>query len=117
MSRPSVLKELLSLYDKHDGFKQQLEMYSRQVDAKEFAFFRDMLLTMKGVMMSDVFSHSFSELGAADKDVMQRTYYQLNQWLDFMLGPMKVINAKKSRLVQMNPTRGKATPSPQGKEK
>jgi hypothetical protein len=48
---------------------------------------------------------------------MQRTYYQLNQWLDFMLGPMKAINAKKSRLVQMNLTQGKARPSQGGKEK
>jgi hypothetical protein len=115
MSRPSVLKELLTLYEKHDAFKQQLETYSRQLEAGDFKFFRDMLLTMKGVILSDVFSNSFSELGAADKDVMQRTYYQLNQWLDFMLGPMKAINAKKSRLVQMNLTRGKAT-EPKGRK-
>jgi hypothetical protein len=115
MSRPSVLKELLSLYEKHDGFKQQLETYSRQVDAKEFAFFRDMLLTMKGVILADVFSHSFSELGAADKDVMQRTYYQLNQWLDFMLGPIRAIQAKKNRLVKLstNTTAGKSASSQQ----
>ena len=116
MSRPSVLKELLTLYEKHDAFKQQLETYSRQIEAGEFKFFRDMLLTMKGVILADVFSNSFSELGAADKDVMQRTYFQLNQWLDFMLGPMKAINAKRSRLVQMNLTKGKARPSQGGKE-
>jgi hypothetical protein len=117
MNRPSVLRELLTLYEKHDAFKQQLETYSRQLEAGEFKFFRDMLLTMRGVILADVFSNSFTELGAADKDAMQRTYYQLNQWLDFMLGPMKVINAKKSRLVQMNLTQGKARPSPGGKEK
>jgi hypothetical protein len=116
MSRPSVLRELLTLYEKHDAFKQQLETYSRQLEVGEFKFFRDMLLTMKGVILADVFSAQFSELGAADKDVMQRTYYQLNQWLDFMLGPMKAINAKKSRLVQMNLTKVKATETKGRKE-
>lgn len=115
MSRPSVLRELLNLYEKHDAFKQQLETYARQMESKDFQFFRDMLLTMKGVILADVFSASFSELGAADKDVMQRTYYQLNQWIDFLLGPMKVIQAKKNHLVQM-PTVGKARPNPGRKE-
>ena len=102
MNNRNAVTELLRLYEKNDGFKQQLETYSRQLESKEFKFFRDMLLTMKGVILTDVFSKGFSELGAADKDVLQRTYYQLNQWIDFMIAPMKAINEKKDRLVQLN---------------
>lgn len=112
MSSRSPLNELLNLYDKHDGFKQQLDTYARQVDMKEFQFFRDMLMTMKGVILTDVFSRKFTELGAADKDVLQRTYFQLNQWLDFMISPLKTIQSKKTPLVnQANPTKRKAGPS------
>ena len=116
MNSRNAVTELLRLYDKHDGFKQQLETYSRQMETKEFKFFRDMLLTMKGVILADVFSKGFSELGAADKDVLQRTYFQLNQWIDFMIAPMKAINEKKNRLVQLNLTSGMARPSQSGKE-
>lgn len=116
MNSRNAVTELLRLYNKNDAFKQQIETYSRQMETGAFKFFRDMLLTMKGVILADMFSQGFSELGAADKDVLQRTYYQLNQWIDFMIAPMKAINEKKDRLVQMNLTSGKARPSQSGKE-
>ena len=112
MSSRSPLSELLKLYEKHEGFKQQLETYSRQLELGEFKFFKDMLLTIKGVMLADVFSKGFSDLPAGEKDVLQRTYFNLNQWLDFMIQPMREINVKKGRLVNLaNPTKGKAGPS------
>lgn len=112
MSRRSPLNELLRLYDKHEPFRQQLEMYARQLETGEHSFLRDMLLTMKGVILADVFSTEFSELGAADKDVLQRTYYNLNLWIDFLIAPMKAINEKKVRMAKLaGPTKGKANPS------
>lgn len=112
MSRRSPLSEILRLYDRHEPFRQQLEMYARQLEQGDHAFFRDMLLTMKGVILADVFSTEFSELGAADKDVLQRTYFHLNQWIDFLVSPLKAINEKKARMAKLaNPTRGKASPN------
>jgi len=75
-----------------------MENYSRQMDLPDFKFFKDMLLTIKGSILADMFSSDFTNLDPTEKDVWQRTYFNLNQWLDFLIMPSRYINAKKAKL-------------------
>ncbi len=99
MSRRNFLSELLKLHESNESVKRGIESYSRQMDSPDFKFFKDMLLTIKGSILSDMFSHEFTELGADEKDVLQRTYFNLNQMLDFLIAPTRFIQKKKSRLI------------------
>ena len=99
MSRRSLLNELLKLHDGNESVKRGVDGYNRRIDDPEFKFFKDMLLTIKGSILSDMFSHDFTELPADEKDVMQRTYYNLNTMLDFLIAPNRFIQAKKSKLI------------------
>ena len=76
-----------------------MESYSRQMDLPDLKFFKDMLLTIKGTMLADMFSNEFTNLTADEKDVWQRTYFNLNQWLDFLLSPSRYMTVKKSRIM------------------
>ena len=58
-----------------------------------------MLLTIKGSILIDVFSKDFTDLEANEKDVMQRTYFNINQLLDFLIAPSRYIQARKSRVL------------------
>lgn len=97
--RNHPLNELLKLHETNDAVKRGIESYGRLLDQPDFKFFRDMLLTMKGTILNDMFSQTFTELDATEKDVAQRTYYYLNSVLDFLIGPTRYIQAKKSRLL------------------
>jgi len=66
---------------------------------------------MKGVMASDMFSRTFTDLDQTEKDVMQKTYYQMDQILVFLLNPSGWMK-RKSRWQQFNPMGKK----PKGKE-
>jgi hypothetical protein len=68
------------------------------MDLPDFKFFRDMLLTIKGTILQDMFSSEFTNLDANEKDVQQRTYFHLNQWLDFMIAPQRYITQRKAKL-------------------
>lgn len=69
-------------------------------------------MTIKGVMAGDMFSRRFTDLDQTEKDVMQKTYYQMDQILTFLLNPLGWMR-RKSRWQQLNPMGNKS----KGKEK
>ena len=97
MSRRNLLNDLLKLHESNDAVKRGMENYTRQVEQPDMKFFKDMLLTIKGSILIDVFSKDFTDLEANEKDVMQRTYFNINQLLDFLIAPTRYIQAKKAR--------------------
>jgi len=44
---------------------------------------------MKGIMATDMFSRQHTALSPVEKDVTQRTYYNIDQMLTFLLDPLK----------------------------
>lgn len=97
MSKRNLLNELIKLHDANDAVKRGVESYSRQMDLPDFKFFKDMLLTIKGSILADMFSRDFTELDANEKDVLQRTYFHMNTVLDFLIAPSRYIQKKKAR--------------------
>lgn len=108
------LKIFSDLYTQNDRFREELDQYTRMISSTDFEFFKNCLLTLKGAILSDVFSRSFTELDQTEKDVEQRVYYKLNQWLDFFVNPRKWMEQKKS--LQTRLTGSEAVPSKPGKE-
>lgn len=107
----ALLNQFIELYDNEEEYRRRLANYQRVLKTEEWAFLRDSLMTIKGVMMGDMFSRRFTDLDQQEKDVAQKTYYQMDQILTFLLNPSGWIK-KRSKWQQLNPM-GK----PKGKEK
>lgn len=75
-----------------------------------------MLITIRGSIAEEMLSKEFTSLNQAEKDVMQRTYHNIDQMLIFLMNPLRWI-AKKSRWKQMIDLKGKVNPNQKGKEK
>lgn len=98
----NLLSQFIDLYDNEEEYRKQLARYSHATKTKEWAFFRDTLMMIKGVMASDMFSRRFTDLDQQEKDVNQRTYRNIDQILTFLLNPSGWIK-KRSGWQQLNP--------------
>ena len=108
----NLLNQFIELYDTEEEYRRQLANYSHATKSNEWAFFRDTLMMIKGVMASDMFSRRFTDLDQQEKDVTQKTYHNIDQILTFLLNPGGWIK-KRSRWQQLNPMGNKS----KGKEK
>ncbi len=108
----TLINELLETYDKHDGFKQELEKYHHFITSDEGKFVFDVLKLCQTSVVNEVISLRFTKMTAQEKDVGQKVIYQLNQIFTFLMGPMREVNKKAARKRLM----GAATPNPAGKE-
>ena len=91
----NLLKQFSTYYDNSEEFRRQQDEFERILKTKEWSFFRDCLITVKGVMMQEMLSYKFTDLPETEKDVMQRTFYNINQILDYLLSPGGWIRRKK----------------------
>jgi len=83
----SLLKEIQDFMENDDGFRQKAASYSRTMKTQELEFMQSAILIIKGIMMKDMLSYQHTNSDAYDKDVVQRTYYSINQILDFLSNP------------------------------
>ena len=92
----NLLNQFLELYKKNEAFQQELGQLDRAKATKEWKFYTDLLITIKGIMATDMFSKHHTLLDEREKDVIQRTYYNIDQMLTFLLNPVRWIE-KRSR--------------------
>jgi hypothetical protein len=98
--RQNRMKHLLNklvTFHKNEEFNRRLDAYSRALKTEEWKFLRDTLFIMRSEMIQDMFSKKHTDLDDNEKDVTQRTYYNINQVLEFLLEPKKWIK-RKTRL-------------------
>ena len=113
----SLISELLSTYEKYDEFKRKLENYHHYVQGDEGEFVRDVLKTTKLAIAMEMFTARYTKLPAGEKDVQQRTFYQIDQMLDFLMAPMRVINERSKKMSTYGPQlMGTGKPNPARKE-
>lgn len=93
----NLINQLLDTYERHDEFKRQLENYHNFVQGDEGRFVYDVFKTSKLTMLQELLSWRYTKLTATEKDVQQRTIYQLDQMLEFLMAPMRMVNERKSR--------------------
>jgi hypothetical protein len=98
-----LLREFRVLYSTNTEFKQQLENYQRAVKSKEWKFFKDAVLTVKGMIYVEMLSSRFTNLDPQEKDTLQKVYFEIVQMLEFLSEPLKWIK-QKSKWTGFKPT-------------
>lgn len=90
----NLLTPLIELSD-NDEFERRQADYERMLKSQQWSFVRDTYFTVRSRMLSDMLSLEYTNLDQTEKDVRQRAYYQIEQFLDFISNPTKWIRYKK----------------------
>jgi hypothetical protein len=106
-----LLNSFIELANTNEQFRQRLGDYERVSKSKQWQFVRDVLLTIKGTILDDMLSMKHTKLDPVEKDVRQRTYYQINILLDFLMEPSMWIKKKRKFL----PTVRQGNTKPKGR--
>ena len=94
-----LLKDIQEYMENDDSFRRKAAFYSSEMKKNELAFLNEAILIIRGIMANDLFSFKHTNSDAFEKDVTQRTYYNINQILDFLANPEGWFR-KKNRLQQ-----------------
>jgi hypothetical protein len=92
------------MFLKDEKFRQNLDSYVRFLGTQDGLFFKTMLQTMMSMMVEDMLSKRYTQLGAVDKDVEQRAYQQIYEILLFLTGPSKWIREKTAYKMSVVPS-------------
>jgi hypothetical protein len=106
----SLLNKFVIHYSQFEEFQRQVDEYERAIQTKEWKFLKDTILVIKSEMIQQLLSKEFTDMNAEDKDVLQKTYYNINQILDYLESParwFKHINRFKQVLTPNFKSKGK----------
>ncbi len=95
-----LVSDFLKEFITNEQFRDKASHYERALKSPDWEFLRDVIYMMKNKMAEDIFSKRYTDLDAAEKDVAQRAYFQINIILDFLLNPVGWINKKRMLLKQ-----------------
>lgn len=112
-----ILRDILDQYTKSEEEAQRLDRFVRLYQNEDFKFFKDCIFTIRGFMANDLLSDRHTKLAADEKDIEQRAYKQVWDFLEFMLEPRKFARKtsefrlyNKKQLEKIQPTlQGKKT--------
>jgi len=97
------MRNLVSIFEElfreHDGFQRDATDFTRAMKSEQWKFLTDAILMIRGEMANDMFSYGYTKSDPIEKDVTQRTYYNVNQILDFLINPNRWVQ-KKSKIKQ-----------------
>ena len=92
------MRNLVNIFEKvfnsNDEFTRQAVNYSRVIKTEEWQFLVNAILLIKGSMSNDMFSKQYTDMSDGEKDVVQKTYYQTMQILEFLANPHSWINKR-----------------------
>jgi len=92
----NLLKEFTVYFQQSEEFQRRLIEYERVKDSDAWKLHKEMLLMMRGIMANEFFSKRYTDLNATEKDILQKTIYNINQIIGFLLEPLGYI--KKQNL-------------------
>jgi hypothetical protein len=84
-----ILKDILDQHTKNEEDAYKLERFVRLYQNEDFKFFKDCIFIIRGFMANDLLSDRYTKLDATEKDVQQRAYKYMWDFLEFMLDPRK----------------------------
>ena len=102
--------QFVKLYD-NEEFARRVNGYERALKTEEWRFLRDVILIIKGTMANDMFTKAHTDLSQEEKDVVQKTYFNINQILDFLSEPSMWIRRKSQILQTANRIKNKVMPN------
>ena len=104
------LKQFVLLCNTSEDYQQKLARLSNIVKSEEWKLVIEILWSIKNDMAIELLqSTKFIKEDISNKDITQRVYHNIAEWIDFLTNPMKWI-AKKGRiqLISNNLKAGKA---------
>jgi hypothetical protein len=93
----NLVSQFAEYFAQNEEFRRRALNYTRMIESEEFKFYQDSLLSLKGVMANDMFSRSHTSLSAEEKDIIQRTYYNIDQILTFLSNPLNWVKKRSSK--------------------
>lgn len=92
----NLLNHFVTLLEQSEEFQRELVNFQNAIKTPQWKFYNQVLMIIKGTIAHEMFSRHFTDLDPKEKDVMQRTYFNIDQMLIFLLNPLKWIR-KRSR--------------------
>jgi len=103
--------QFYEIFEKNEAFQRELLNFDRALKTPEWAFFVGVLRLMQGRMLEHMVSKEYTFLDEVEKDVIQRTYYNINQILTFLLAPAGWVRKKSKWKQVLSNQIGKAKPN------
>ena len=88
------LSQLAKSYQSDDEFKGRMDKFQRALKSEEWRFFIMLCMAMKNHMATGMFKPEYTKLPANEKDIIQRSFAQVNEMLDFFMGPLSWFQKK-----------------------
>ena len=107
--------QFVEVFEKNETFQQELLKFEHALKTTEWKFFISVLRLMQGRMLEHMVSKEYTLLDEREKDVTQRTYYNINQILVFMMSPLGWVQKRRKWKQGLSNQTGKVKPN-QGKE-
>jgi len=107
-----VKKLIFKLSDHYADFEKNnrsITAYAQMENHPGWSVHKEMLLLLRGLIAEDLLSQKFTELDATEKDVQQRAYSAVDDFIQFLLNPLaqakkraKIINFKRTQRNEFN---------------
>ena len=92
------LNKFVVVCENNEEYKRKMNNLIRVVKSEEWLFVVQILWSIKNDMASDLLtSEKYMKDDPQSKDITQKVYYNIGEWIDFLTNP-RVWIAKKSRL-------------------
>jgi len=106
-----LLSEFLPHFEKNETYQRELLKYDKALNTEEWRFMVASIRMIQGKMLEHMFSKDYTGLDITEKDVVQRTYYNINQILGFLLEPRKWIDNRSKWKQNLSNLMGKVNPN------
>ncbi len=90
-----LLSPFFDLFMTNEGFQQQAASFERAMLTSDWKFMKDVLLVIRGQMATNLLSRKYTQLDANKKDVIQQTYYGIDEIIEFLLSPVRWVKKKE----------------------
>lgn len=107
----NLIKQFSDLFAENEEFQRRLGNYTRALKTEEWKFLRDALFMIRSEMAIHMFSKSYTQLDKVEKDIVQRTYYNINQMVDFLQDPKRWVSKTTKWKQNFTQFKGKVTPN------
>ena len=85
-----LLIKTVEKYYSNEVDSQRLSQYQRLKDDPGWLFVEESLRYLQGLILNDIMSKEFTELGEKEKDIKQRTFKGVYDVIEFLINPPKV---------------------------
>ncbi len=111
------LKNFVLLCQNDEEYKRKLASLIAVSNTKEWKTAIELLWSIKNSMATELISSlKHTELTPEEKDIKQRVYHNINEWIDFLASPRKWV-AKKGMIQTINSNlKGRQRVEPERKE-